>query len=254
MLGELYSPKGLAFETAKAILEVDSPLACNVALGCSNGCTYCYGPLSARKKREDWLDVRLPKESPAVLVERQVDKLQPSGVFLSFFTDPFLECNRENTEELIEVLLKHSHAEIATLSKCGISLNHGSVKNGVSLVSLDERFWKTFEPNALSPRERLRALCWGHNAFSSWVSMEPYPCSAIWRQDIYGFLEELAFWGVDFIVFGKWNYDQRASTPEARNEYRGYIEVLMDFCKSNGIRLHVKSETLDFINGGESKR
>jgi hypothetical protein len=58
-------------------------------------------------------------------------------------------------------------------------------------------------------------------------------------------LEELAF--VDFIVFGKWNYDVRSSTPEAKEEYLDYVYTFRDFCKANNIRYHVKSETLKFI-------
>jgi hypothetical protein len=76
--------------------------------------------------------------------------------------------------------------------------------------------------------------------------MEPYPPSAIYKQDIKALLEELAF--VDLIVFGKWNYDKRATTEEARQEYAENINVLTDFCKSNNIRLHIKSDTLSFAN------
>ena len=51
----------------------------------------------------------------------------------------------------------------------------------------------------------------------------------------------------DFIIFGKWNYNVVASTPAARAEYKDSVDVFRDFCKAQGIRFHVKSETLKFI-------
>jgi len=72
MLGELYKPKGLALETAQAVLEVEKPYACNVAIGCSNDCRYCYGPRFMHCKREDWRNVRIPKTRPMYLIEKQL--------------------------------------------------------------------------------------------------------------------------------------------------------------------------------------
>jgi len=264
MLGELYKPKGLARETAQAVLEVEEPYAVNVALGCPNGCSYCYGPLCMKMSREEWCKLRFPKKPSAELVKEQLERAflkNPlsslrglDGVFMSFFTDCFHPKNRKNTEDLIRMLW-HSDFRIhlATSSKLGITHECDlAVRHGISLVSLDERFWKKYEPNALSPKMRLRELCCGHIKGYSWVSMEPYPTSVIWKQDINELLEELAIWGTDLIVFGKWNYDKRANTEEARKEYAENIQVLTDFCKSNDIRLHIKSDTLKFV-GGEVK-
>ena len=85
-LGELYHPKGLALETARAVLEVDNPMAVNVAIKCLNECNYCYGPLAFKQK--DWGNVRQPKVPVLELVKRQLDKgLKPEGVF----TNPVAE-------------------------------------------------------------------------------------------------------------------------------------------------------------------
>lgn len=263
MLGELYRPKGDALETAKAVLEVDDVQGCNVGIGCPNGCEYCYGPLVARESRESWLALKLPKKPPRVLVQAQLAKayeksplsmMGQKGFFLSFLTDPFLPANRQNTEDLIEFLQKAEYpSKIGTLSKLGISESKsGLVRHGVSIVSLDEDFRRKFEPNALPFKNRLRMLCLGKSRSYSWASVEPYPCSAIWRQKLEPLLEELRFWGTDLIVFGKWNYDARARTEEARQEYAADIEVLEDFCKGNGIRLHVKSKTRNFVEAGKT--
>lgn len=116
----------------------------------------------------------------------------------------------------------------------------------MTIVSVDRDFWRKFEPNTLEPQRRIAALedCKGDKEYP-WVSMEPYPPSAIHKQRIEDLLEELNF--VDLIIFGKWNYDKRARTEEARREYAANIAVLTDFCKSNNIRLHIKSDTLKFV-------
>jgi len=247
MLGELYKPKGLALETAQAVLEVTEPCACNVAFGCSNQCLYCYVPKLTRQKRTGL--VLYPKIPPVDMVRKQLEKMplnqRPKGVFISFCTDPYLPKSRDATENLISLLLDEG-AKVATLSKLDVSSYY--VRQGMTVVSLDLDFWQKFEPNTRTPRSRINAL--GHCARGHdyvWVSMEPYPPSAIYKQSLIALLEELNF--VDLIVFGKWNYDKRANTDEARKEYAKNIEVLTDFCKSNNIRLHVKSDTMKFTKG-----
>jgi DNA repair photolyase len=263
MLGEFYNPSGLALETAKAVLECEFPLACNVAIGCSNACSCCYGPLSCKKSEEEWLKVRQPNKTPKELVQLQWQKLTDKNplaslrehdLFLSFFTDPFLPINRANTEELIKYWLFMSHTKVATLSKMGISeMDISNLRSGLSIVSLDEQFRKAYEPNTLPYKNRLRALFMASIRGYSWASLEPYPCYDIWPQRIEPLLEELKFCGVNLIVFGKWNYDKRASTEAARLDYRKNVEILTDFCNSNNIRLHIKSDTLKFIQTDDNK-
>lgn len=250
MLGQLYKPKGLALETAQAVLEVQDPRACNVAVGCSNACLYCYVSKATHQPRSVCRVVRLPKKPPVELVKHQLKRYWEfhwgvEGVFLCFLTDPFLRQVRESTRDLIELLVARG-ARVATLSKLEIPYNH-AVRQGMTIVSLDDAFAKQWEPNTTKPNDRLTALQLAKDDFDNyvWLSMEPYPPSAIHKQRIEDLLEELNF--VDLIVFGKWNYDARARTEEARIEYAEKVMVLRDFCKSHNIRLHVKSETLRFI-------
>lgn len=247
MLGEFYKPKGLALETAQAVLEVGEPYACNVAWGCTNACAYCYVPKLTHQKSSSV--IRYPKSPPVDLVRRQLEKMplnqRPKGVFISFCTDPYLPKNKDATENLILFLLDEG-IEVATCSK--IDASEYYVRHGMTIVSLDSQFHDQFEPNASTPRFRLETLelCKGRWREYVWVSMEPYPPSVIYRQNLRLMLEELKF--VDLIVFGKWNYDKRANTEEARKDYKDDVEILTDFCKSNSIRLHVKSDTMKFIN------
>jgi DNA repair photolyase len=252
-LGELYVPKGLAFETAKAVLQTDGVFACNVGFGCPNGCRYpCYISKVIHKSPEACKEVRLPKKSPIVLIREQMRRAEShvkgyreSGVFLSFLTDPFLQEVQawdEKTEDLLYYLAHEFGFRTATLSKVRVPGISG-VRAGMTLVSLDEEFWKTFEPNTIPPDERIFQLYGRKRDFGDfvWVSMEPYPPSAIHKQDFESLLKSLKF--VDLIVFGKWNYDRRANTEEAREEYKQLISTLIEFTRHYGIRVHVKSDT-----------
>ena len=250
-LGELYIPKNRALETAQAVLEVEEPYAVNVAIGCSNGCLFCYGPKMTWQTREQWMKVRYPKEAPAILVERQLDRWinrdiprVPEGVFLSFLTDPFLPDNLPHTEKLISLLLRRG-IRVATLSKIGTASIDG-VRHGMTITSIDLRFWKKWEPRTSQPFARttlLKAL-YSIEEFT-WASMEPLPCPDIWEQQIEDVLEHLKF--LDLIVAGKWNYDKRATTMQAREDYKEIFQTIRDFCRSNNIRLHIKSETIRFL-------
>jgi DNA repair photolyase len=243
MLGELYKPKGMARETAQAVLEVEEPHACNVAWGCSNGCLYCYGPKVGKESREKWLQVRYPKISPYCSVERQLLKgLKPQGVFLSFMTDPFLP---ETSTAALIGMLRDKGIRVATLSKLDVSRFH-NIRHGITVVSLDHYFHLRYEPNTLPSYTRLKFLKAAKDRGDFvWISMEPYPPSSIHKQNLLQLLEEIKF--VDLIVFGKWNYDARAKTEQARQEYAGNLVVVKDFCRSNNIRLHIKSDTIKFV-------
>jgi len=251
MLGQLYRPSGLALEQAQAVLEVENPHAVNVALGCSNGCVYCYGPMVSRRGREKWPLVRLPRMSPVELVGKQLAKgLDVEGVFISFLTDPYLPQLKESTEELVNYLDDRDIA-VATSSKLGVSDCRGN-RNGMTLVSPYPGFTEKYEPGVPSPNERIRMLEEQNPEGFRWVSMEPWPVYDIYPydlDDIHEFWESLSF--VDTIIFGKWNYDARARTEDARFEYAGFVKLLRGFCEDHDIRLHVKSDTLRFIEGGK---
>jgi DNA repair photolyase len=254
MLGQMYTPKGYALETTQAVLECKDVRAVNVAKGCTNGCTYCYGPEFMHMKRENWCKVSYPSERVAKLIAAQLTKEPaPEGVFASYLTDPLLnEQNISNTSELLfELQRKAPRTRTAVLSKTARLhfLTHAfhKLRCGATIVSLDLNFQQQYEPFTASAARRSLDLWNAKHDYEAYtfLSMEPYPCKAIHEQKLLDVLEDNAF--VDFIIFGKWNYDARASTPEAKLEYKEYVDIFRDFCKSHNIRSHVKSETLKFI-------
>ena len=247
MLGELYEPRGKALEHARVVLEVDAPHAVNVALGCPVGCSYCYGPGASRQSRESWRRVRRPRERPVELVRRQIDRgLKPDGVFISFLTEPLLLEVRESTEDLAALLVDRG-VRVAVSSKLGVSSVEG-IRHGVTAVSMDPGFSRIYEGGAPLPTLRVEALREAHGRGEyTWASLEPCPCPGIWEHDLRDVLGELRF--ADLLVLGKWNYDRRASTAEAREYYRGAVDLFRGFCSDHGIRHHVKADTLKFVGG-----
>lgn len=248
MLGELYQPSGLALEQAKAVLEVQDPYAVNVAKGCSSGCSYCYGPRAFFKK--DWSRVERPKTPPAQLVKKQLDRgLKPEGVFISFGTDPFIKKNIMNTYPLLRLLDKRKiRTAVSTKQVMPARFTPkklGSFRHGKTIVSIDKEFRKKHERFSATIDRRIADLQKDKlRGIYVWDSMEPYPVPKIHKQDIIKVLEAIKF--VDFIIFGRWNYDSRAKGLEAQEFYASIIPQFVDWCKSNKIRYHVKSETLEF--------
>jgi len=239
-LGELYRPTGKALETAQEVLECQFPYACNMAYGCTNCCQYpCFIPYSKPGM------IRFPEEPAHLKVLRQLNKgLKPEAVFLSFETDALIPENIEETRKLVELFIEHK-MPTAILSKIGVLAQPG-VRSGCTIVSIDEEFWKRYEPKASSPISRINQAktekeCGGY----VWFSMEPYPNDIKWKQDISKVLNKIDF--ADFIIFGKWNYSRDTSRPPDREFYRKMVEQFRSFCTEKGIRHHVKSDTLKFI-------
>jgi len=239
MLGELYQPKGRALETAKAVLECENVYSVNVAWGCTVGCKYpCYNWFRTKGK------MTFPKEPVIDIVLKQLEKglePYPEGVFLSFGCEPLLKENIVNTRAVIRLLRGYS-IRVAVLSKMGVlNIDDFEIRHGATIVSLSDDFAEKYEPGAIHPQVRLMELiCASESGNYTWSSIEPYPCPAIFKQDLKPFLEQLNF--VDFMIFGKWNYDDRANTPEAKQFYVETAEEFVDFCKDHGIRYHVKSD------------
>jgi DNA repair photolyase len=237
-LGELYEPKGKAYETAEVVLEVE-PMACNVGWGCTNMCSYCFIRYIEKGK------MRFPKAPPVDLVGTQLERgLNPKGVFLCFNTDPFIENNKKASIDLIN-LLGENKIRMATLSKVDLAINFDwKIRAGMTIVSDNNNFSNVFEPNARPVVDRIRYLKGAHDmGVYTWVSVEPFPTPNIFKQDLTRLLNKLSF--VDLFVFGKLNYDARANDKEY---YAKIVKEFENYCKNVGIRHFVKRDTLEFID------
>lgn len=243
MLGELYHPRGAALETAQQVLEVDTPMACNIALGCSNKCSYCFGNKSPRGYFKKVEGLKQPTKSPVELVTRQLDNgLNPHGIFLSFLTDILIPQNVQNTFDLLELLVEQN-IRTATLSKLQIRPPSyaNKIRWGTTVVSIDDDFYHIYEQGTYThPLERIKFLKHLHNGgVYTWILMEPYPTPILHPQKIEKVLKKIDF--VDFIIFGKWNYEPKAYNP---NFYKQTMDTFTRYCIETGIRHHIKSGTM----------
>jgi DNA repair photolyase len=244
----------------------------NHILGCSHGCEYpCYAmQLSKRygriSSRDDWLHPRIVSNA-LQLLEKEIPKYKDemNFVHLSFMTDPFMydPINNRNipwiqklTLRIIERLNKSDiKATVLTKSRYPIDLvdNRFSQDNeyGITLVSMNKKFHNEYEPFSISPTKRLIGLERLHDlGLKTWVSIEPYPTPNIVKQDLGKLLNRIEF--VDKLIFGKWNYNPEVNGYEdSKNFYTQCADEVIDFCKNNGISLHIKEHTPRSRNASE---
>ena len=237
----------------------------NHVLGCAHGCNYpCYARMMAIKygqikDYEDWLHPRIVSNA-LDLLEKEIPKYKAEidFVHLSFTTDPFMydALNKRTYPHIQELTLKiieklnENDIRCTVLSK-GLypkilaSDSRFSRENeyGITLVSLDEKFKKEFEPYSPSFEERVAALKHLHDkGLKTWVSIEPYPTPNIVKQDIEELLKKVSF--VKKIIFGKMNYN--VTTNKFNNNHTFYKECsekVIKFCKENNIQYHIKEGT-----------
>ncbi len=185
----IYKPKGKAGEYAE--------WACNLYVGCSNDCSYCYckrgvlahamgGPVPKLKscfRDEDHALEVFIKELEANLAE-----LQKSSLFFTFSSDPMIPETRElNWDCIVQSVIHGVRVQVLTKNadfihdpRIGISGfgPFGGVKWakifdmiawGFTLTGHDE-----LEPGASSTGERIEAMRMLHNAgYRTFASLEP---------------------------------------------------------------------------------
>ncbi len=236
----------------------------NHVLGCAHGCAYpCYAMMMAQrygrvKNYDDWIHPRLVSNSLEIL-DREIPKYKNDidFVHLCFTTDPFMyDAKNKRTYKEIE---KMTLSIIKKLNNNGIKctvLTKGLYPKeltkdeflrdneyGITIVSLDAKFRKEFEPFSAPFEQRIAALKHLHdNRLKTWVSIEPYPTPNIIKQDLSKLLETLSF--VDKIIFGKMNYNASIKAYENNEEfYKKCSQTVTDFCTKKRIKLHIKEGT-----------
>jgi len=114
---------------------------------------------------------------------------------------------------------------------------------GITLVSLDKKFKKEYEPYSPPFEDRLKALKFLHDkGLKTWVSIEPYPTPNIVKQNLDLILKSVSF--VDKIIFGKMNYNVTSNKFENNREfYKEHAVKVIEFCKKNKIKYHIKEGT-----------
>ena len=236
----------------------------NHVQGCAHGCNYpCYAMMMAKrfgkiKHYKEWIKPAIVSNA-LELLDKEIPKYknQIKFVHLSFMTDPFMRGYPEVsrlTLKIIEklnkngikstVLTKGVYPKVLTNKK----KYGGNNIYGITLVSLDSKFKKEFEPFSAPFEMRINALKRLHDAgLKTWISMEPYPTPNLVEQDLSKILRRVSF--ADRIIFGKLNYNVRAGQFKDNVEfYENCAKTVINFCKKNGIEYHIKYGTRQKYN------
>ncbi|MBO7447411.1 hypothetical protein J6U78_03685 [bacterium] len=226
----IYEPKGAAREYA--------PLACNIYLGCTHGCKYCYAPATLRKKPEEFYSDPAPRktflqdfEDDCVKLSKRPDD-ENRRVLLSFVGDPYQPCEEK-------LLLTRQAIAIAT--SIGIKLDvltkgkyklvsrdfdimkENGTRLGVSLVWRDDTLRKQFEPNASTVADRIAILKEAHDyGIETWISVEPviYGGQAL---DLMQLLNSPDDPCVDFWKIGKLNHVKEEKAIKGKEKWMWFM-------------------------------
>jgi len=229
----------------------------NHVQGCFHGCLYpCYAFQMAKrfgtvKTYQDWIEPKIVGNALEIL-NKEIPRYKKDikSVQLSFTTDPFMMKYPEVTELSIKIInrLNSDNIKAVLLTKGVIPKECLTTKKyneyGITVVSLDESFKNRYEPNSSTILNRIKSLKMMHdNGFQTWVSIEPYPTPNIIKQDLLSILESISF--VDYIVFGRWHYNKTISEyKEFKSFYNEMADLVLSFCKKNGIKVHIKNCTI----------
>ncbi|GBE16624.1 hypothetical protein BMS3Abin15_00446 [bacterium BMS3Abin15] len=233
----------------------------NHAEGCSHGCRYpCYAMMMKKrcgivKDYKEWIKPKIVGNA-LELLDKEIPKLKDKigRVFMCFSTDPFMYNQKEIIDLSLKIIkrLNEEGIKVVTVSKgvypeklSDTNMYRSDNEYGSTVVSMSESFRKKYEPGASPIKSRIKYLKQLHDkGAKTWVSMEPYPTPNVIKQDIEEILKEISF--VDEIVFGKWNYNKIIGSYDQYKSFYNYNALrVMEFCKKNKIKFHIKDGTLN---------
>ncbi|UCC10961.1 MAG: radical SAM protein [candidate division WOR-3 bacterium] len=157
----------------------------NPYVGCMHKCQYCYAVFMKKftghtEPWGDFVDVKI--NAPSVL-ERQLKKLKKkSDILFGTVCDAYqpLEKRYRITRQCLEKLIGHPHA-VSILTKSPLVLEDldllrklRDVEVGFTIVTLDEKVRRVFEPGTLPPERRFHTInVMSCNNIPTWIFVAP---------------------------------------------------------------------------------
>ena len=229
----IYEPKGRAREY--------SPLACNLYIGCTHGCKYCYAPACMHKKPTEWHEsararaanvLKLFEKDCMTLAKCRADD-ETRRVLFCFLSDPYqpLENELHLTRQGISIAAKHG-IKVDILTKGDAHLIEqdlplmlkSQTHLGVTLSFAKDATRKEWEPQASTVQSRLRILRKAHDmGIYTWVSMEP----VIVPQEALEVIRKAHDY-VDFWKIGKLNHNKEIESKIDWVKFRSDVIALLN--------------------------
>lgn len=227
----IYKPRGRAGEY--------SPLACNLYIGCTHGCRYCYAPLCMKANRQNYHRTTAPRESILERLAHACRRLKakdtpPGNVLLSFLSDPYqpAEDVYRITHQAI-VILQHYGIPFTILTKAGrlarrdFAIYSSRDTFATTLTFSDNRPSLFYEPGASLPDERLANLAAAkQHGIHTWASIEPVIIPA---QSLAMIRAAAPY--VDLIKLGKLNYHPLAKEIDWPTYARAAVALCQELKK-----------------------
>ena len=173
----IYQPTGMAREY--------SPYACNIYIGCSHRCKYCYAPHTIQRSEDGYFGIPSPRKNVLSGIEKDLQSQKyEKQIMLSFIGDVYCDnTDKSQTTRDALILLNAYEAPVAVLTK-GISKSLRDldvfkafgerIMVGSTLTFMDEAKSKEWESGADLPQVRLATLKTLHeNGIRTFASFEP---------------------------------------------------------------------------------
>ncbi len=234
----IYRPCGMAREY--------SPYACNIYIGCSHRCRYCYAPHTLQRSSVNYFGKPEPRKDILKLLEKDLQKnVYKEQVLLSFVGDVYCD-NADNSATTREVLklLNVYHVPVAVLSKGGKKMLRDldvfkefgdRITVGTTLTFLDEEKSKYWEPYASTPSERLETLKTLHdNGIKTFASFEP---TIEPEESLKLIRKTLELDCVDHYKIGKIN---NYKSEDKWQDWGKYLQDCVDLLRSTGKQVYYK--------------
>lgn len=173
----VYEPRGRAREY--------SELACNLYLGCTHGCRYCFAPACMHSSAEKWHSHVELRKNVIPLFEKDAEKLMGDQrrILFSFLSDPYQPLEREKrlTRQALEIVGRYRlKSQILTKGCPDLIMEDFPLMKrvrtqlGVTLCFVDDHSRQEWEPQASKLEDRFDILKAAHaEKIFTWVSLEP---------------------------------------------------------------------------------
>ena len=232
-MATIYRPKGRAAEY--------SHLALNHYIGCNHGCKYCYVP--AVMHNEQFFTTQSVKKDVLWQLRREAPNFAGTNerVLLCFSCDPYqsLESEKRITSEVIKIL-RANDIPFQVLTKGGMRAVVDFDQYGKNDAFADRS--REFEPNAASPRDRIRAIeIAKQRGINTWVSLEPVLDVEVSLQII---KETHEF--VDLYKIGMLNHYPSDITA---GQWRKFAIKVIELCRRFETDYYIKKDMAKYLDG-----